>query len=101
MRRHVCPVLLTLAVTCSALPLGAAEPPARKPPVQLSSPYERMRHEQIANGRVLPQALIERFGLDLVDEGKRWFAEVGYNQWVWGRSARRYKEPFLAIGRKF
>src|SRR6185295_4096829 len=32
---------------------------------------------------------------------ERWFGEVGYNQWVWGRSARRYQEPFLAIGRKF
>lgn len=27
--------------------------------------------------------------------------EVGYNQWVWGVSARRYREPFLSIGRRF
>jgi hypothetical protein len=27
--------------------------------------------------------------------------EVGYNQWVWGISARRYREPFLSIGRRF
>ena len=69
MRLQFYPALLALAITCSARPLGAAESPARKPPVQLSSPYERMLHEQIANGRVLPRALIERFGLDLVDEG--------------------------------
>ncbi len=24
--------------------------------------------------------------------------EFGYNQWVWGESARQYKEPFLSIG---
>lgn len=27
--------------------------------------------------------------------------EVGYNQWVWGISARRYREPFLSTGRRF
>lgn len=24
--------------------------------------------------------------------------EAGYGQWVWGRSARRYKEPFISVG---
>lgn len=47
-------------------PLAHAEP--TKPPVQLSSAYDRMLREQIANGRVLPHAVIERFGLDAVDE---------------------------------
>jgi hypothetical protein len=32
---------------------------------------------------------------------KEWAAEVGYNRWVWGRSARRYKEPFISVGRSF
>jgi hypothetical protein len=32
---------------------------------------------------------------------KEWAAEVGYNQWVWGRSARRYHEPFVSVGRSF
>ena len=32
---------------------------------------------------------------------KQWAAEIGYNQWVWGRSARRYKEPFISLGRSF
>jgi hypothetical protein len=32
---------------------------------------------------------------------KQWSAEIGYNQWMWGRSARRYKEPFISVGRSF
>jgi hypothetical protein len=32
---------------------------------------------------------------------KEWALEVGYNQWVWGRSARRYKEPYISVGRSF
>jgi len=32
---------------------------------------------------------------------KEWSVEVGYNQWVWGRSARRYKEPYISLGRRF
>jgi hypothetical protein len=31
----------------------------------------------------------------------RWSAELGYNQWLWGESARRYKEPYLSVGRRF
>ena len=27
--------------------------------------------------------------------------EAGYNQWVWGISARRYREPFLSLGYRF
>jgi hypothetical protein len=27
--------------------------------------------------------------------------EVGYNQWIWGISARRYREPFISIGQRF
>ncbi len=27
--------------------------------------------------------------------------EIGYNQWLWGRSARQYREPFLSIGTRF
>lgn len=32
---------------------------------------------------------------------KEWSVELGYNQWVWGISARRYKEPFVSLGRSF
>jgi len=31
----------------------------------------------------------------------RWNVEVGYNKWIWGRSARRYQEPYLSIGYGF
>ena len=27
--------------------------------------------------------------------------EVGYNQWVWGKSARRYREPYVSFGYNF
>lgn len=27
--------------------------------------------------------------------------EVGYNQWVWGRSARQYDEPYLSLSYRF
>jgi hypothetical protein len=31
----------------------------------------------------------------------RWFGEVGFNQWIWGRSARKYEEPYITFGRRF
>ena len=30
-----------------------------------------------------------------------WALEVGYNQWLWGRSARKYHEPYVSLGRSF
>lgn len=27
--------------------------------------------------------------------------ELGYNQWLWGESARRYREPYLSVGKTF
>jgi hypothetical protein len=36
---------------------------------------------------------------DLVLEERN--AEVGYNRWVRGRSARRYNEPYFSISRNF
>jgi hypothetical protein len=36
------------------------------------------------------------FGAD-----KEWALEIGYNQWVWGRSARKYREPYISLGRSF
>jgi hypothetical protein len=32
---------------------------------------------------------------------REWGVEAGYNRWVWGESARRYKEPYLSISRRF
>lgn len=31
----------------------------------------------------------------------RWWVEAGFNQWIWGRSARKYEEPYLSVGRRF
>ena len=32
---------------------------------------------------------------------REWSIEAGYNHWVWGRSARRYHEPYVSLGRTF
>lgn len=45
---------------------------------------------------VVGAALLRDFGSD----GK-WWGQIGWNQWVWGRSARKYVEPHLTIGRRF
>lgn len=45
-----------------------------------------------------------RLGLGVIvpfGRGRRWNVEVGYNKWVWGRSARRYQEPYFSLGRAF
>ena len=36
-----------------------------------------------------------------IGNGRRWSVEAGYNLWIWGRSARQYEEPFLAVTRHF
>jgi len=49
-------------------------------------------------------ASMARLGVSLLmplDRQQRWYVEAGYNQWVWGRSARRYQEPFISFGRGF
>jgi hypothetical protein len=28
-------------------------------------------------------------------------AEIGYSQWLWGESARRYREPYVSLGYRF
>jgi hypothetical protein len=30
-----------------------------------------------------------------------WSLDLGYGHWLWGHSARRYREPYLSIGRGF
>ena len=34
-------------------------------------------------------------------ENRKWWGEIGDNQWIWGRSARQYNEPYIAVGRRF
>jgi hypothetical protein len=41
-------------------------------------------------------SLFRDFGAD-----RKWWAEGGFNQWVWARSARKYEEPYISIGRRF
>ncbi len=42
-------------------------------------------------------ASMMRAGLSILWPVDRWFVEVGYNQWIWGRGARQYKEPFVGL----
>lgn len=49
-----------------------------------------------ASRMVVGGALFRNFGGQ-----QRWWAEVGFNQWIWGRSARKYEEPYLSMGRRF
>ena len=49
-----------------------------------------------ASRMVVGASLFRDFGAE-----KRWWAEAGYNQWIWGRSARKYEEPYLSLGRRF
>lgn len=41
-------------------------------------------------------SLFRNFGTE-----RKWWGEVGFSQWVWGRSARKYEEPYLSFGRRF
>ena len=36
-----------------------------------------------------------------LDRQQRWYVEAGYSEWVWGRSARQYQEPFFSFGTGF
>ncbi|HEX5758004.1 MAG TPA: hypothetical protein VF121_02320 [Thermoanaerobaculia bacterium] len=49
-----------------------------------------------ASRMVLGAALFRSLGAQ-----QRWWLEAGYNQWIWGRSSRKYEEPYLSLGRKF
>jgi hypothetical protein len=71
-------------------------------PVGNSSPREPNDRFGARPGFDFNNAQHWRAGLSLiVPLGPRWTVEAGYNQWLAGRSARRYEEPFLSIGRKF
>ena len=49
-------------------------------------------------------ASMMRAGVGLIaplDSQGLWTVEAGYNQWLWGESARQYDEPYLSVGRRF
>ncbi len=64
-------------------------------------PDDRFGSSRTTNFNDASMARLGVSGFKSFGRDGRWFGEVGYNQWVWGRSARRYREPYLAIGRKF
>ena len=49
-----------------------------------------------ASRMVVGAALFRNFGAQ-----RNWWLEAGWNQWIWGRSARKYEEPYLSMGRRF
>lgn len=59
-------------------------------------PDDRFRPGAINNFN--EASMLRLAGSFWVPFGPHWYAELGYGQWVWGRSARRYKEPFVSIG---
>lgn len=67
----------------------------------LRKPDDRFGKSRTTNFNAASMARVGLSAFKSFGRDDRWFGEVGYNQWVWGRSARRYSEPFLAIGRKF
>lgn len=73
-------------------PVGNDSP--RKPDDRFGSrPGFNFNNAQVGRGGV---SWIVPFGRD-----KQWSAEVGYNHWLYGRSARQYTEPYVSIGRRF
>jgi hypothetical protein len=49
-------------------------------------------------------ASMARVGASLmfaIDAERQWWIEAGYNQWVWGKSARQYDEPYVSFARSF
>lgn len=49
-----------------------------------------------ASNMVMSLSVFRNFG-----STDKWWLELGWNQWIWGRSARKYSEPFLSVGRRF
>lgn len=66
-----------------------------------SQPDDRFRARPGFN---FNDASMGRIGLALIfplGRGTPWSVEGGYNHWHWGRSARRYQEPYLTLGFRF
>jgi len=34
-------------------------------------------------------------------KSRKWWGEAGYNHWIWGESARQYREPYFGFGRRY
>lgn len=69
--------------------------------LSLGNESEREPGDRFGAGPGFNDASMARLGVSLLtplDARRRWMLEIGYNQWVWGESARQYKEPFLSLG---
>jgi hypothetical protein len=69
-----------------------------------STPQPDDRFSMIGDHYNFNRASMARVGITLglpISKRHRWSAEIGYNQWVWGRSARRYREPFVSVFHAF
>lgn len=66
----------------------------------LARPDDRFRARDTFN---FNDASMARAGVSLILPVGTWGStvELGYSQWLWGESARRYREPFLSIGQRF
>lgn len=40
-------------------------------------------------------------GFFTLGQQRNWWLEAGWNHWLWGRSARKYEEPYVSLGYKF
>jgi len=69
--------------------------------VSLRQPDDRFGSGATTNFNDASMARLGASFLVPVDRSGRTTVELGYAQWVWGVSARRYHEPFLSIDRRF
>jgi hypothetical protein len=51
--------------------------------------FNRASMGRLGGGLIVPLPL---------GSARSWSLEVGYNKWIWGRSARTYQEPYISIG---
>jgi hypothetical protein len=64
-----------------------------------SRPDDRFRANATFN---FNDASMSRAGIGIVlPVARATNVEVGYNQWIWGKSARRYREPYVSVGYNF
>lgn len=61
----------------------------------------REPHDRFGAGPGFNDASMLRGAVSLLWPVDRWLLEVGYGQWLWGRNARRYREPFVGMGYNF
>lgn len=96
-----------IAVACEwglALPVQTS-PPRLKLAFDLvksmGNDSERKPQDRFPTDHAFNRASMLRSALSLLYPVDRWMLEVGYAQWLWGRGARVYSEPFAALAHTF